>query len=104
MIQQPQRCVIDYELASNVFNIYRQLYNGCGAVALAKEFAYTSKLIIDNNIDTGKLFNECYNDMLWIHDNEVPIERECWLINTFDFLAPVVEKMKLYPTAWKLQQ
>lgn len=42
--------------------------------------------------------------MLWIHDNEVPIERECWLINTFDFLAPVVEKMKLYPTAWKLQQ
>ena len=79
------------------------MYNGSGAVALAKEFAQTSKLIIDNKIDTDKLFNECYSDMLWIHDNNLPKDEEAWIINTFDFISAVVNKMKKYPEGFNLK-
>lgn len=94
---------MDYELASNVFNIYRQLYNGSGAVALAKEFAYTAKYIVDNIPDLDLACEELYQDMRWAHDGVVPVDRETWFMNTCDLLEVVVRRMEKYPKGFRLR-
>ena len=102
MIYSLQRCIIDYKLSSDIFNIYRHLYNGAGAEKLATEFCHVAVTVINQNLDTKDLFAECHDAMCWAHDGMPPVDRETWLCNTFDLLSSVVCRIKKHPEAYKL--
>jgi hypothetical protein len=95
---------MDYDIAQNIFVIYRALYKGEGVEPLAKDFAFISQKIVNRRLVLEDLFNECYNDMVYVHEAEPPELEVNFLVNTFDLIGCVVNKMKTTGQVLKLKQ
>ena len=56
---------MDYDLACDIFSIYRHLYKGKGADSLAQQFTETAIKIYTRELNCDDLYYECIDDITY---------------------------------------